>query len=131
MNAHGAASDPKGGGGYSAAERARPGSRGDHIGAVFAALSDPTRRSIIDQLARTESATATELAAVVPVTRQAVNKHLQALGRAGFVTPTRDGREVRYSFTPAPLDEAAQWLAREGAKWDGRLTRLRDRLERG
>ena len=104
---------------------------GDHIGAVFAALSDPTRRSIIDQLARTESATAPELAAVVPVTRQAVNKHLQALGRAGFVAPTRDGREVRYSFTPAPLDEAAQWLAREGARWDRRLTRLRDQLERG
>ena len=96
---------------------------------VFAALSDPTRRSILDQLARTESATATELAAIVPVTRQAVGKHLQALGRAGFVTPTREGREVRYSFTPAPLDEAARWIAHEGAKWDDRIDRLRDHLE--
>ena len=78
----------------------------------------PIRRDarIIDQLARTESATATELAAVVPVTRQAVNKHLQALGRAGFVTPTRDGREVRYSFTPAPLDEAAAVARRARAR---------------
>jgi DNA-binding transcriptional ArsR family regulator len=101
----------------------------DHIGAVFAALSDPTRRTILDHLASNDAATATEIAAVVPVTRQAVGKHLQTLGRAGFVTPVRDGREVRYQLLPEPLAEAGQWIAHEGEKWDRRLARLRAQLE--
>ena len=107
------------------------GGGGDRIGAVFGALSDPTRRTILDHLARSDAATATELAAVVPVSRQAVGKHLQTLNRAGFVTPVRDGREVRYRLVPDPLDEAGRWIAREGAKWDRRLARLRAHLEDG
>ena len=102
---------------------------GDRIGAVFGALSDPTRRTILDHLARHDAATATELAAVVPVSRQAVGKHLQTLNRVGFVTPVRDGREVRYQLVADPLEEAGRWIAREGAKWDRRLSRLRTQLE--
>lgn len=104
---------------------------GDRIGAVFGALSDPTRRTILDHLAHHDAATATELAAVVPMSRQAVGKHLQTLNRVGFVTPVRDGREVRYRLLPDPLDEAGEWIAREGAKWDRRLSRLRAQLEDG
>ena len=99
------------------------------IDAVFAALSDPTRRSVMRELARADHLTATELAETMPVTRQAVVKHLQVLNRAGLATATRDGREVHYSFTPDPLADAARWLADEGAAWDDRLDRLRSQLE--
>lgn len=99
--------------------------RGARVDAVFAALSDPTRRSVLGHLADRESASATELAAGLPVSRQAVVKHLQTLGQAGLVTPTREGREVRYSLTPAPLDDAVGWMADVGAQWDRRLERLR------
>ncbi len=105
--------------------------RDDHIGAVFSALSDATRRSVLGQLSRAESVTATELAETLPVSRQAVVKHLQVLGRAGLVTSARDGREVRYSFAAAPLADAAQWIAEEGANWDDRLERLRRSFDRG
>ena len=77
-----------------------------------------------------ESITATELAETLPVSRQAVVKHLQVLGRAGLVTSARDGREVRYSFAAAPLADAAEWIAEEGSNWDDRLDRLRRSFER-
>jgi DNA-binding transcriptional ArsR family regulator len=100
----------------------------DKVGAVFSALSDATRRSVLGEVARADSITATELAESMPVTRQAVVKHLQVLGRAGLVTSARDGREVRYSFSPDPLTDAARWIADEGANWDERLERLRQLL---
>jgi DNA-binding transcriptional ArsR family regulator len=102
--------------------------RDDRIGAVFSALSDATRRSVLGEVARADSITATELAESMPVSRQAVVKHLQVLGRAGLVTSARDGREVRYSFSAAPLADAAHWIGAEGANWDARLARLRDLL---
>jgi DNA-binding transcriptional ArsR family regulator len=102
--------------------------RDEKIGAVFSALSDATRRSVLGELARAESVTATELAESIPVSRQALVKHLQVLGRAGLVTSARDGREVRYSFAAAPLADAAQWMAEEGSNWDDRLERLRKLL---
>jgi DNA-binding transcriptional ArsR family regulator len=102
----------------------------NRVDAVFAALSDPTRRSVLDRLARSPSASATELAAGLPVSRQAVVKHLQALDHAGLVTPTREGREVRYALTPAPLEDAVGWMVDVGAQWDRRLDRLRRQLER-
>ena len=101
----------------------------ERVDAVFAALSDPTRRSVLDRLAREQSASATEIAAGMPVSRQAVVKHLQALGQAGLVTPTREGREVRYALTPQPLEEAVGWMVDVGAQWDRRLARLRRQLE--
>ena len=91
---------------------------------VFAALADANRRYLLETLAGRESATATELAAQLPVTRQAVSKHLAALAHAGLVEPARAGRETRYRLTPAPLADATAWIARVGAVWDERLAAL-------
>lgn len=100
----------------------------DPAGPVFSALADPTRRRVIDYLAEHETATATELAGVLPVTRQAVSKHLAALAGAGLVARTKQGREARYRLTPDPLADAASWIAAVGAKWDDRLAALRRHL---
>ena len=102
----------------------------DDPGAVFAALSDRHRRFVLETLAHRETATATELAAELPVTRQAVAKHLAALESAGLVSVTRQGRESRYRLTPGPLGQAMGWLAEVGAAWDERLEGLRAYLER-
>lgn len=102
--------------------------RDDSVDAVFAALSDPTRRTLLGRLSRGPAASATELAAELPVSRQAVVKHLQALGVAGLVTPTREGREVRYALTPEPLGDAVGWMTDVGAEWDERLARLQRQL---
>jgi DNA-binding transcriptional ArsR family regulator len=96
--------------------------------AVFAALADPTRRRLIAELGSRGSATATELAADLPVTRQAVAKHLGALSSAGLVDGRRRGRETRYTLTPRPLADAARWMAEVGAQWDDRLEALRRHL---
>ncbi len=104
---------------------------GDRVDAVFAALADPTRRRLLGRLAEEQSATATELAASEPVSRQAIVKHLRSLDEAGLVTPSRTGREVRYALTPEPLEDAVGWMATVGAQWDRRLARLRGRLEAG
>ena len=78
----------------------------DAVGATFAALADPTRRHVIDLLADREAVTASELARDLPITRQAVSKHLATLADAGLVTSQRAGRETRYRLTPAPLTDA-------------------------
>jgi DNA-binding transcriptional ArsR family regulator len=91
--------------------------------AVFGALADGTRRSLLTALAE-RSATATELATDLPISRQAVVKHLNALAEAGLVSRARSGREVRYSVTPAPLSSAVSWIATVGAQWDDRLAAL-------
>jgi DNA-binding transcriptional ArsR family regulator len=95
---------------------------------VFSALSDPSRRRLLESLAARESASLSELAAQLPVTRQAVSKHLAALGQAGLVAATRVGRETRYRLTPGPLSDALEWMERIGNRWDERLARLRDHL---
>ena len=105
---------------------ARSGSD-DAIGAVFSALADPTRRALVDRLAD-RPATATELALVVPVSRQAVVKHLQALDAAGLVERTRDGRSVRFRLHPDPLDDAVDWMTRAGSRWEQRLRHLREQV---
>jgi DNA-binding transcriptional ArsR family regulator len=92
---------------------------------VFSALADPTRRFVLETLAARGDATATELAAELPVTRQAVSKHLAALGDAGLVDARRAGRETRYRLTPEPLGDAVGWLERI---WDERLAALRRHL---
>jgi DNA-binding transcriptional ArsR family regulator len=97
---------------------------GESAGAVFAALADPTRRHLIEALAAGGSATATGLAAELPISRQAVAKHLGLLGRAGLVSSHRRGRESRFELEPAPLTEAAAWIGAIGAEWDGRLSDL-------
>ena len=102
---------------------------GDPADRVFAALADPTRRTILQAVGGRVDATATELAVDLPVSRQAVVKHLQVLAEAGLVDAEKHGREQRYRLTPAPLDDALRWLAEVGAAWDARLARLRRQLE--
>jgi DNA-binding transcriptional ArsR family regulator len=102
-----------------------PGLAGDdHVDAVFAALADPTRREVLRSLAEQPGLTASRLAGDLPVTRQAVAKHLAALSGAGLVEAHREGRETRYVLTPAPLAEAIEWMGAVGAQWDARLARL-------
>ena len=92
---------------------------------VFEALADPHRRFLLEELARRGEATATELAGRLPVTRQAVAKHLGVLADAELVTSERVGRETRYSARSEPLEDAVLWIARVGGEWDARLARLR------
>ncbi len=78
---------------------------------VFTALADPTRREVVCALAEQGPRTATELSAQMPITRQAVAKHLIHLHRADLVVSERRGRETRYRLTPERLSEAIDWLA--------------------
>ncbi len=103
--------------------RGRPES-GSDVDAVFAALADPTRRRLLDQLSSDGPLTATQLAASYPVTRQAVVKHLGALAAAGLLDAERQGREVRYGVVAGRLGGASSWLAEVGSKWDRRLDAL-------
>ena len=91
---------------------------------VFSALSDPTRREVLRSLSQRPELTASRLAGELPITRQAVAKHLAALQRAGLVEPRRQGRETHYVLTPAPLADAMDWMAAVGAQWDDRLAKL-------
>ena len=102
--------------------------RPDRTDAVFSALADPTRRQVIRALSEQGPSTATGLAANLPVTRQAVTKHLTALANAGLVTSSRRGREKLYQISPRPLTDAVSWMADLGARWDGRLAALRDHV---
>jgi DNA-binding transcriptional ArsR family regulator len=102
----------------------------ERAGAVFGALADPTRRAMLRSLQAQPSVTASRLAGELPITRQAVSKHLVALRDAGLVESRREGRETRYVLTPAPLREAMDWMADVGGLWDERLRRLSDRATR-
>ena len=98
---------------------------------VLAALADPTRWRLLDRLADRREATATVLAADLPVTRQAVVKHLAVLERAGLVTAHRRGREMRYVVRAERLDETARWMAAAARRWDDRLAMIRQLAESG
>jgi DNA-binding transcriptional ArsR family regulator len=100
----------------------------DNAGAVFGVLSDPTRRALLETIADRPAATATELASQMPISRQAVVKHLAALAGAGLVDRKRAGRDVRYHVTPEPLADAVSWMADVGGQWDNRLGALRRRF---
>jgi DNA-binding transcriptional ArsR family regulator len=92
--------------------------------AVFTALADPTRRALLRSISSGEANTPTELAALLPVSRQAVSKHLALLEQANLVDAERSGREVRFQATPAPLGDAIAWMTAVGAQWDERLAAL-------
>jgi len=98
---------------------------------VFDALGDPGRRALVEAVAERGTATATQLAADLPVTRQAVAKQLALLAEAGLLRATRAGRETRYEVTPGPLDEAVSWMVEVGAAWDDRLAKLGAAVSRG
>jgi DNA-binding transcriptional ArsR family regulator len=98
---------------------------------VFTALADPTRRAILAALAAHGPATATDLADRLPITRQAIAKHLALLADAGLVTSEPgERRRVRYRLHSAPVQVAQQYLAALAHDWDNRLEALRDHLDR-
>jgi len=98
---------------------------------VFIALADPSRRGILAALASDGPATATDLANRLPITRQAIAKHLTLLAEAGLVTAEPgERRRVRYQLHSAPMQVAQQFLAAMARDWDGRLSALQTHLDR-
>src|SRR5688500_3067274 len=96
---------------------------------VFSALADPSRRGILAAIAAGRPATATDLAAQSPITRQAIAKHLALLAEAGLVVAEPgERRRVRYRVDSAPMKVAQQFLAALARDWDGPLAALRDQL---
>src|SRR6201996_2478069 len=99
---------------------------------VFIALPDPTRRAILAALTTGGPATATDLAGRLPITRQAIAKHIALLADAGLVTAEPgERRRVRYRLRSAPMQVAQQFLAALARDWDSRLDILKDTLEQG
>ena len=103
--------------------------RGLEVDELWAAVADPTRRRMLDVLLAEGEGTATTLARELPVTRQAVAKHLAVLHRAGLVEGARQGREVRYAVRPQQLDAAARSMASVAARWDQRLMAIKQIAE--
>jgi len=101
---------------------------GEPADEVFSALADPTRRSILRAVAERGPVTATALSGDLPISRQAVAKHLVLLRDAGLVAADRAGRETRFTAVAAPLDDLAAWAEHTGRRWDDRLARLQERL---
>jgi ArsR family transcriptional regulator, cadmium/lead-responsive transcriptional repressor len=92
---------------------------------LWSAIGDPTRRRVLDVLLDRGETTATVLAGELPITRQAVAKHLTVLNRAGLIEPRRQGREVRYAIRPQRLDAATRSMAQVAAEWDARLAAIK------
>jgi DNA-binding transcriptional ArsR family regulator len=102
----------------------------DAVGPVFAALADGTRREMVEALLRDGETSVPALTAVLPISRQAVAKHLATLGHAGLVERAPGpGREVHYRLRAGALEQAGSWLARAQAGWDVRLGRLKQSVE--
>lgn len=95
---------------------------------VFAALGDETRWSILAALGE-GAASASALAGRLPVSRQAIAKHLGVLEQVGLVEPVRVGRELRYRVLGSQLSETARRLDRIGAEWDRRLAVIKQIAE--
>lgn len=95
---------------------------------IFAALADPTRRSILERLAKSE-ATVGELAEPFAISRPAISKHLRVLERAGLVRRTRDGRLSRCGLDAAPMRDAAEWVEKYRVFWESQLEALSRYLE--
>jgi DNA-binding transcriptional ArsR family regulator len=96
----------------------------DRLGTVLTAISDPTRRAIIDRLAR-GPARVTDVAAPFPVSLNTVSKHVKMLERAGLVRRARRGREHTLTLNAAPLREVTRWVSRYERFWNERLDRLK------
>ncbi len=92
---------------------------------LWSAVGDPTRRRLLDLLLANGDGTATSLSEQLPVTRQAVTKHLGVLDRVGLVHATPSGRERRYRIDDDQLARAVAQLAGVGATWDARLRRIK------
>ena len=99
----------------------------DHLSATFAALADPTRRAILQRLAKGERPV-TDLAAPFKMSLPAVSKHLKVLERAGLIARSRRAQQRPCRIQPAPLREAADWIARYKRGWEESFDRLDEYL---
>ncbi|WP_435769876.1 ArsR/SmtB family transcription factor [Nocardioides sp. SYSU DS0651] len=97
--------------------------------ALWSAIGDPTRRRMLDLLLQRGPGTATSLSEELPVTRQAVAKHLGVLDRVGLVQASAQGRERRYQVDQAQLERAVAQLTAVGSTWDARLRRIKQIAE--
>ena len=98
---------------------------------VFAAIGDRTRRGILERLRREGSLSLSDIAERLPMTRQAVTKHLDILERAGLIARHSEGRERIHALVAEPLRDLNDWLAPYEAEWDARLARLHEHLRGG
>ena len=96
---------------------------------TFSALADPTRRALLARLDEAESVTVSELARPFPVSLPAIMKHLDVLSDAGLIVRTKTGRTVACQLSPAPMEQAMEWLARYERYWTEQLDRLAAFLE--
>ena len=97
---------------------------------VFAALGDPTRLTLVTKLCGGPPCSISKLTQDTKLTRQAVTKHLQVLAQAHIVSSTRAGRETRFAFNPAPIEDIKKYLQIVSAQWDDALSRPRTFVER-
>ena len=97
--------------------------------ALVAAVTEPSRRQMLDLLLERGESTATTLADSLPITRQAVSKHLAVLTRVGLVAGEKSGREMRYRLNVERLDRATRSLSELAAAWDQRLMRIKQIAE--
>jgi DNA-binding transcriptional ArsR family regulator len=96
---------------------------------VLGALADPTRRTLLDHIARHGTATATMLAHELPISRQGVTQHLSLLSSAGLVEGRRAGRERRFRVRPEALLDTSAWMSDLARQWDVRLARIKGLAE--
>ncbi len=97
--------------------------------AVFAALGEPTRLRLMGQLGDGRRCSIANLARDLPMSRQALTKHLRVLETAGLATAERDGRETLYRIDPAGLLAAEAWIGTVSAQWDSAIDRLKRHVE--
>jgi DNA-binding transcriptional ArsR family regulator len=103
----------------------------DEVGQVFAALADPTRRQMVQTLLRERTTSVPALTGMLPISRQAVAKHVSMLDSAGLIERApADGREVSYRLRSGALGPALEWIRDAESAWDERLGRLKDAVER-
>jgi DNA-binding transcriptional ArsR family regulator len=92
---------------------------------LLAALADPSRRALFERLNSRGPASASQLATELPISRQAIAKHLSLLNSVGLVDRAEQGRQVVYTARVSPLQDVANWLETVGDAWDDRLERLK------
>ncbi len=93
---------------------------------LWEAFSEPNRLVLLDHLITSGEQSASALARISPISRQAVAKHMAVLEAANLVTQERKGREVRYSAIPARVEEAARTMAELASNWDSRLAKIKE-----
>ena len=103
--------------------------RTPELARLFAALGEPTRLSVVDRLSDGSEQSIAAIATGLPITRQALTKHLKVLEAAGIANSRRLGRETVYRIDPAGLVSAERWIADVSTQWDGALDRLKKHVE--